>query len=71
MYRKLALQDDTTTEADLRMVEIAVPDPLEVDAPEPLEMVVPKKMTPRRKQLASKVKKSITEKEVQEPMKLC
>ena len=53
------------------MVEIDVPEPLEVDAPEPLEMVVPKKMTPRRKQLASKVKKSITEKEVQEPMKLC
>jgi len=40
------------------MVEIAVPKPLEVDAPEPLEMLVPKKMTPRRKQLASKVKKA-------------
>jgi len=58
MYRKLALEDDTTTEANLRMVEIAVPKPLDVDAPEPLEMLVPKKMTPRRKQLASKVKKA-------------
>ena len=67
MCRKLALEDDTTTEANLRMVEIAVPKPLDVDALEPLEMLVPKKMTPKRKQLASKVKKASPNKKSKNP----
>ena len=67
MCRKLALEDDTTTEANLRMVEIVVPKPLDVDALEPLEMLVPKKMTPRRKQLASKVKKASPNKKSKNP----